>query len=138
MKKPVTIVAILFFCTTLDAAAQSDRAPPNMYEFAGKHVTVHYSTSSLDSQPRLSFIRRAGRLQDFAGDEIRVQETDIGQHVTVVARDIPDLKTVTLTLIIPDINIDERGPVMFETSAIVVKTSGPPPSPLPWEPPWRR
>ncbi len=95
--------------------AEAFNDPPNLYEFAGKTMTIHYSTSSFDGQPRLSFRRRSGRLRQFAGEEIRAERTEIGQLVTVTTREIPDLKTVTLTLLIPDINLDERGPVMFET-----------------------
>jgi len=118
MIKPVTLLALPLLFAVLDAAAQTPREPPNLYQFAGGNVTIHYSTSSLEGQPRLSFIRRAGIQKDFAGEEIRVQETDVGQLVTVIARDIPDLKTITLTLLIPDINLDEHGSAMFETRVI--------------------
>ncbi len=93
-------------------------APPNLFELVGKKLEISYATSSFAGEPRLSYNTPTQSL-DFAGDEIRQTRTEIGQLVTVTINQVPDLKTVTLTLLIPEINLPTDGDgVAFKTKAI--------------------
>lgn len=89
---------------------------PNLYELSGKNVQVSYATSSLTGEPRLHYRDKKHDL-NFTGDEIRVLRTEIGTQVTVTIHQVPDLKTVTATLLIPDINL-ENDAVLFKTFLI--------------------
>jgi hypothetical protein len=77
---------------------------PNLFELAGDGVKVTYSTSSIDGQPRLSY-QDAERDLSFAGEEIITQDSAIGHLVTVSLETIPDAAELTLTLLVPDINL---------------------------------
>jgi hypothetical protein len=55
----------------------------------------------------------------FQGDEIHQIDTEIGQQVTVIIEQISDLRTVTFTLLLPTINLDERESRFFRTIGII-------------------
>ena len=100
-------------CATAVAATY---AQPNLYELTGHQVHIRYSTSSLTGEALLSY-RDAQRNLSFHGDQIRVAPSEIGRLVTVTLGQVPDLQSTTLTLLIPDINLDSDV-VLFKTSAI--------------------
>jgi hypothetical protein len=90
---------------------------PNLYELSCDGVELTYSTTSIDGSARFSF-RDAERKLDFSGEQIRVRETELGTEVTVTLESIPDLRVVTLTLLVPDINLGRETEVPFSTVAI--------------------
>jgi hypothetical protein len=108
------LFALAFLVATAHPVYASE---PNLYELAGRRVQITYATTSFTGEPRLSY-RSPTQSLEFRGDEIRAIRTEIGQQITVTLREVPDLKTVTLTLLIPDINL-ERGTGLFETKAII-------------------
>jgi hypothetical protein len=75
----------------------------NLFELCGKGIQVTYAMTSITGQPLFSY-RDAFINKQFQGDEILLQESRIGQLVTVVLEQVPDLKTVSFTLILPTIN----------------------------------
>ena len=79
---------------------------PNLFVITGIGIEITYSTSSLSGLPLLTYKDRQ-RTLTFQGDEIRQLESEIGQQVTVIIEQIPDLRTVTFTLLLPTINLDE-------------------------------
>jgi len=81
-------------------------------------VSVYYSPSSFSGEAQLRYRRSDRDPLDFSGDEIRVERTEIGQLVSVTVQQVPDLKTVTMSLVIPDINLDMGEPTLFESSII--------------------
>ncbi len=91
----------------------NDSNVPNLYEMAANNIQISYSTYSLSGEPRLNYSNGRKHLT-FTGDEIRVARSEIGQLVTVTINNIPDLKTVTATVLIPKINLD-REAVPFKT-----------------------
>lgn len=107
---------LLVIGSSIAGAQTTPPAHPNTYEFTGKHVKITYSTTSFTGEPRLSYRDRTRTLQ-FKGDEIRVTPTELGQLVTVTLEVIPDLRVVTLTLLIPAINLVDDV-VIFKTEAI--------------------
>jgi hypothetical protein len=62
------------------------------YDFAGKIVSIFYSTPGPDGGALLSYRRGLNKPLLFGGDEIRVVRTEIAQLVTVTLRQVPDLK----------------------------------------------
>jgi hypothetical protein len=90
---------------------------PNVFELKGMGIALTYSTTSLNGQPQLTYKDRK-RTLTFRGEEIRQQDSEIGQLVTVTLEQVPDLRTETLTLILPAINLENTG-TLFQTHAII-------------------
>lgn len=95
----------------------TDLKEPNEYELSRDDITLTYSTTSFAGPPSFSF-RDAGREFHFSGEQIRTRATDLGTEVTVTLENIPDDRTVTLTLLVPAINLGEEKEVPFDTAAI--------------------
>jgi hypothetical protein len=108
----VFLVSGLVSGTVLGAPAQ----PANQYELTGPNLQVTYTLTSLTGDPLLSY-QDSKRTLIFRGDDIRVVKTEIATQVTVTLDQVPDLQTVTFTLLIPAINLDEN-PTLFKTKAI--------------------
>jgi hypothetical protein len=83
---------------------------PNLFQLqaAGGHRSISYSTSSIAGVPLLN-VMWDGATHSFRGDEIQVLDSPLGRLVTVVLSAIPDLETVTLTLVVPAMNVDANG-----------------------------
>src|SRR5262249_4278839 len=58
---------------------------PNLYQLQGKHLHVSYSTSGFDGRPHFTY-QDAHQNLNFAGDDIRTVQTEIGTLVTVTIR----------------------------------------------------
>lgn len=95
----------------------ADLNEPNLYELACDDIRVTYSTTSFDGSPRLSF-HEAERKFDFSGEEIRTNATELGTEVTVTLEFVADEQTVTLTLLVPGVNLGKETEVSISTAAI--------------------
>lgn len=95
----------------------TQKIEPNLYELSCDGTTLTYSTSSIDGRSRLSY-SSGDRSYVFSGEEIRTSETEIGRLVTVTLDAVPDLEVVTLSLLLPPINLI-NGESRLETMAIV-------------------
>jgi len=98
---------------------ETSREPANRYELAGKNISIYYSASDPDNESRLTYRRGAKFSRHFTGDDIRVEHTEIAQLVTVTLHQVADLKTITLSLLIPSVNLDENHQALFETKALI-------------------
>src|SRR6185436_1798547 len=102
-----------------------------LFELTCGDVSVTYSTTSFTGSPHFS--TSGGALGDhtFFGGEIATAETALGTEVTVTLESIPDLRTVTLTLVLPDIRMGDGEETSFETIAVITTIAttiaGPPP-----------
>jgi hypothetical protein len=97
----------------------TDTIDANLFELESYGVQITYSKSSITGDPRFSY-RDADHNLNFSGDEIRVEGTEIGDLVTVTIETVSDLRTVTVTLLVPEVNLPEdtkQSP--FETEAVV-------------------
>ncbi|MGH8886651.1 MAG: hypothetical protein ACRDYX_16045 [Egibacteraceae bacterium] len=91
----------------------------NLFTFTGRNDTqITYSTTSITGEPRLSY-HDATRDQSFSGDDIMVASSPLGTLVTVTLEMIPDLSTLTATLVLPGINLRNGEKVRFRTLAIL-------------------
>jgi hypothetical protein len=95
----------------------TDIKEPNDYELGCDGVELTYSTTSSDGTARFSF-RDTERKLNFSGEQIRIRATELGTEVTVTLEVIADLQTVTLTLLVPAINLGAETEVQVTTATI--------------------
>ncbi|MBL8036331.1 MAG: hypothetical protein JSS38_04280 [Nitrospira sp.] len=89
----------------------------NLFELSGGTIHVTYSTTSILGGPLFSY--RDNHLSlSFSGAEIHIEETVLGQVVTVTLEAIPDLRTVSFSLIVPAVT------VMPQSSGTRIKVLG--------------
>ncbi|MFL9455775.1 MULTISPECIES: DUF6174 domain-containing protein [Nostocales] len=84
-------------------SANSSRA--NIFKLSGAFVEVTYSDTSILGGPQLNY-RDNNINRTFMGEAIRVRETELGQLITVTLEAVPDLRTVTFTLILPLVKLN--------------------------------
>jgi hypothetical protein len=94
---------------------------PNQFILNGvgqknKDVHIGYSTDSITGKPIFNY-QDSKNTYSFTGDEIRTQKTEIGTLVMVTLKSVPDLHTITLTLLVPAVNLDGSAQE-FKTIAI--------------------
>ncbi len=100
----------------LSGVANAAFDTPNLYNLTGLGVQVSYATSSITGEARFSYSDTRQTL-NFAGREIRELETEIGRQVSVTIESIPDLRTITFTLLIPAVNLQDTV-ARIQTTAI--------------------
>ncbi|MEC4887754.1 MAG: DUF6174 domain-containing protein [Scytonema sp. PMC 1070.18] len=77
----------------------------NFFELSGDSIEVSYSDTSFLGGAQLSY-RDNNINRTFRSKEINVQDTELGRLITVTLEAIPDVRTVTFTLILPLVNIN--------------------------------
>ena len=105
----------------------------NLFELSGDSIQVTFSSTSILGGPILSY-RDPQRSLSFRGAEIRSQDTELGELITVTLEVIPDLRTMTFTLILPIVTVmpqssglSIRVPGVTTTNPTTI--AGPPPGP---------
>lgn len=76
----------------------------NLFELSGDDIQVTYTSSSFTCDPLFSY-RDLNTNVQFSGCDIRGESTEIGELLTVTLEQIPDLRTVTFTLLLPVVNL---------------------------------
>jgi hypothetical protein len=99
-------------------AMDNEPNQPNHFELAGGYTQITYDTTSITGQALFHYQDQERDL-NFTGDDISSQDTDIGTLVTVTLEVIPDLHTLTLTLLVPQINLPDGNESPFSTLAIL-------------------
>lgn len=79
----------------------------NHFELRSEKIEVLYDTTSISGQPLFNY-RDDCFDQSFTEEEIRAQETEVGQLITVTLEEVADLRTVTFTLILPTVYIADQ------------------------------
>jgi hypothetical protein len=105
----------------------------NLFELNGNLIHVTYSSTSILGGPLLSY-RDDQRSLSFKGDEIRIQNTELGELITVTLESIPDLKTVLFSILLPIVTVmpqssGTRIKVPGITTTNPTTIAGPPPGP---------
>ena len=99
-------------------AGPFDFVDANLFNVESCGVAISFSRSSITGDPRFSYTDKDQSLS-FAGGDIRIESTEIGDLVTVTIETVPDLKTVTVTLLVPTVNLPQFGTEEnFETVVI--------------------
>jgi hypothetical protein len=86
--------------TTPEAGAVT----PNLFTFTGRQddTQVVFSTTSTTGQGQFSYHDET-RNHSASGDEITIERGPLGTLVTVILETVPDLYTLTVTLVLPDL-----------------------------------
>ncbi len=105
----------------------------NLFELSSNTIHVTYSTTSILGGPIFSYRDNTLNLS-FSGDDIRIETTTLGEVVTVTLETIPDLRTVTFSLIVPLVTVmpqssGTRVKVVGVTITAPTTIAGPPPGP---------
>ena len=90
---------------------------PNDFELQGDDTRIHYTTTSFAGVPQFLYETRDQSL-NFSGEDIHLLETEIGKLATVTVEHVPDYRTITLTLLVPAINLQGEES-SIETEVIV-------------------
>jgi len=102
----------------------------NLFELSCSDTQITYSTTSFAGPPQFSYSGPHGD-HTFSGDEIGTQRTALGTEVTVTLESVPDLQTVTLTVVLPDVDATTGEEYSFKTVGIFTTNhttiAGPPP-----------
>lgn len=105
----------------------------NLFELSSNTIQITYSTTSILGGPMLSY-RDNVRSLSFRGEDIRIEQTALGDLVTVTLETIPDLRTVTFSLVVPTLTVmtqssGTRIKVLGITATAPTTIAGPPPGP---------
>ncbi len=92
---------------------------PNSFVLKGKDLGITYEATSFSGQPLLNG-QYKGKKLNFMGADIRRSDTEIGQTATVDLGHEPDRAKITLTLLIPLINL-EGDETSFQAEAIITE-----------------
>src|SRR5205085_5943459 len=96
---------------------------PNQFALTGGNVQISYSTSGFDGKPHLTY-REGEHELSFSGDEIRIQETEIGTLVTVTLQIQVDVGGTKLSFLIPNYRHVGEAAQPIETVAIKTHSTG--------------
>ena len=103
---------------------------PNLWELTCGDRQVTYSTSSFAGPPQFTYTDPDGQ-RTFSGDEIQSLDTALGTEVTVTLETVPDLHTITLTVVLPGVRMARGEEVPVNTFGVLTTTgttiAGPPP-----------
>ncbi|MBV6441424.1 MAG: hypothetical protein DYG98_03095 [Haliscomenobacteraceae bacterium CHB4] len=78
----------------------------NLFELHSATIQITYSSSSFDGKPQLSY-QRGSTSMNFRGKQIRHKPTEIGTLISVTLKSVPDLRTIVLSLILPQVNVSD-------------------------------
>ncbi len=114
---------------------QTGLSPANHFKLTAKSIKaiyVNFSSNGFVGIPTLSY--RDNRIRrSFSGHEIRFQDTETGQLITVTLEVIGDGDTVTFSLALPAITVRSGPGIFIKVPGIIVTNpstiDGPPPGP---------
>src|SRR5260370_32891756 len=75
---------------------------PNQYSMQAHHLKITYKTDGFQGQPTFHY-EDGKQTKDFRGSDIRVQQTEIGQLVTVTTLITVDTGSTTFSVLIPPV-----------------------------------
>jgi hypothetical protein len=90
---------------------------PNLFEFVFEDTKITYAPGAFGDEPRLNYAGPMGR-HSFAGEEIQAVESARGLEVSVVLDRVSHLRTITLTVFVPDVELDGATEQSFQTVGI--------------------
>jgi len=90
---------------------------PNLFDFTCAETQITFSTSSFAGPPQFSYSGPKGQ-HSFSGEEIQSLGSALGTEHTVTLEVLPDLHTITLTVLLPDIRLSSGEEQSFATLGI--------------------
>ena len=101
---------------------------PNRFDVSGEGIQISYMTAGIDGQP--SFTCRSWQFgieqlnRTFHGDEeIGSLSVVLGVLVTVTLEAVPDSRNVTLSLMVPEINLEDNNDAKASFSTVAIFTT---------------
>jgi hypothetical protein len=99
-------------------AAVHTTAGPQIFELTSEDTKITYQPEALDGAPRLDYDGPMGEYS-FEGDEVQTFTSARGLEVSVTMNRISHLRTVTLTVFLPDLEFEDPSAEMsFHTVGI--------------------
>ena len=90
---------------------------PNLFEFVHEDTKITYAPGAFGGESRLSYSGPMGR-HTFTGEEIQTVESARGLEVSVSLDRVSHLRTITLTVFVPDLELDGEFEQSFRTVGI--------------------
>ena len=81
-------------------------AGPTLFELTHEDTKIVYAPGALDGSAELHYDGPMGRYS-FAGDEIQTHSSARGLEISVTLDRVSHLRTITLTVFLPDLELDE-------------------------------
>ena len=90
---------------------------PNLFELCYEDTKIVYALDDTSGAPRLEYIGPMGR-HSFEGDAIRTEVSARGREVSVTLDGVSHLRTITLTVFLPDVEFADSTELSFRTVGI--------------------
>jgi hypothetical protein len=90
---------------------------PNLFELSYEDTKIVYALDETNGAPRLEYSGPMGR-HSFEGDAIRTEDSARGREVSVTLDGVSHLRTITLTVFLPDVQFDGATEQRFRTVGI--------------------
>lgn len=90
---------------------------PNLFELSYEDTKIVYALDESSGPPRLEYSGPMGR-HSFEGDAIRTEDSARGREVSVTLDGVSHLRTITLTVFLPDVDLDDSSELSFRTVGI--------------------
>jgi hypothetical protein len=111
-----------------------DTQQANMFELSGGDTSVSHQSSSIAGTPQLAYTGPDGETRSFSGDDIASAQAALGSELTVTLESVPDLRTITFTLVLPQVSVSgyEQGVAIGAVGIVTARhttIAGPGPGP---------
>ena len=97
---------------------------PDRYDLTGQGIQITYSTGNIDGQPQFRYQGSLGN-KTLGKAEFRTQQSELGTLVSVTLQPSLGGTLISLTLLVPDINMAGQSQQPIETLAIQTTSAGP-------------
>ena len=101
-------------------ATATPRVAPNLFTFTGRRdgVQIVFSETGITGQAGFTYHDET-RDVSAAGPEIAVETGPLGRLITITLESVPDLHTITATLVLPDLGGLSRPTTTFRTFVVL-------------------
>jgi hypothetical protein len=90
---------------------------PNVFELSYEDTRIVYALDADTGAPRLDYIGPMGH-HSFEGDAVRIDRSARGCEVTVNFDGVSHLRTIALTIFVPDVELEDASERSFRTVGI--------------------
>lgn len=90
---------------------------PNLFELSYEDTKIVYALDDSSGAPRLEYSGPMGR-HSFEGDAIRTEDSARGREISVTLDGVSHLRTITLTVFLPDVQFEDSNELSFRTVGI--------------------
>jgi hypothetical protein len=106
--------------TTSATTPDASRVAPSLFTFTGRRdgIQIVFSETGLDGQAQFSYHDET-RDVSAPGSQITVERGPLGRLVTITVESVPDLHTITVTLVLPDLGGLSRPITPFRTFVVL-------------------